>query len=73
MDFIERWFHISPDGGNGSLEILYVVAIAALVVIALSRHRLGEMFAGVVIALGKRNGSPDERRGDADPAERANS
>jgi hypothetical protein len=32
MDFIERWFGVSPDGGDGSLEITLV--IVALVVLA---------------------------------------
>jgi hypothetical protein len=31
MDFIERIFGVSPDGGNGSLEALYL--IAAVIVI----------------------------------------
>ena len=31
MDFIERIFGVSPDGGDGTLELLYIVA--ALVVI----------------------------------------
>jgi hypothetical protein len=25
MDLIERWFGISPDGGSGSLEIIFVI------------------------------------------------
>ncbi len=29
MNFIELWFGISPDGGNGTVEILCVVALAA--------------------------------------------
>jgi hypothetical protein len=29
MDFIEQWFGISPDGGDGSLEVLWVIAIVA--------------------------------------------
>jgi hypothetical protein len=29
MDFIERWFGISPDGGNGAVEILCLAAVAA--------------------------------------------
>lgn len=29
MDVIERWFHVNPDGGSGSLEFLYLVAAAA--------------------------------------------
>ena len=32
MDFIERWFGFSPDGGSGSLEITLI--IVALVVLA---------------------------------------
>jgi hypothetical protein len=43
MDFIERVFGVSPDGGNGSLEMLYVIvallAIAAVVQWRRSRHR----------------------------------
>jgi hypothetical protein len=31
MDFIERLFGISPDGGNGVLEAVYFAAIFALV------------------------------------------
>lgn len=30
MDFIERIFGVSPDGGNGSLELLYFVSVAAV-------------------------------------------
>lgn len=41
MDFIERIFGVSPDGGNGSLEILYIATIlvaAALAAYALYRR-----------------------------------
>ncbi len=31
MDFIERWFGLSPDGGGGSTELMYLIAIAAIV------------------------------------------
>ncbi len=31
MDFIERWFGLSPDGGNGSLEVLWLAAIVVAV------------------------------------------
>lgn len=36
MDWIERLFHVAPDGGNGSVEIGIVagVAIAAAMVVA---------------------------------------
>ena len=33
MDFIERIFGVSPDGGNGSLELLYLVSVAAVVML----------------------------------------
>jgi hypothetical protein len=39
MDFIEQWFGVSPDGGDGSLELLWIVLIVlALVAIALRRR-----------------------------------
>jgi LPXTG-motif cell wall-anchored protein len=32
-DWIERIFHVSPDAGNGSLELLFIVSpIAALLI-----------------------------------------
>lgn len=43
MDFIERWIGVSPDGGNGSLEVIYLLVIViALAGIALRGriHRL---------------------------------
>jgi hypothetical protein len=42
MDWIERLFGISPDGGDGTTEMLYVVAaiaVAALVFGSLLRAR----------------------------------
>ena len=38
MDFIERWFHVSPDNGSGATEVMYVVAVAALIILT-SRWR----------------------------------
>jgi hypothetical protein len=38
MDFIERWFGISPDGGDGSTEFLYIVAIAAVLAVLVGRR-----------------------------------
>jgi hypothetical protein len=40
MDFIERWFGISPDGGDGSLEVLYIVAAVAVITAVLFRTRI---------------------------------
>jgi hypothetical protein len=30
MDFVEKLFHVSPDGGNGAYEALIVVLIGFL-------------------------------------------
>ena len=42
MDFIERWFHLSPDNGSGSTEALYLGVLALLAVAIVFRHRLGD-------------------------------
>ena len=40
MDFIERWLHISPDGGTGTLEFLIVtVAIVIIITVAVAAFR----------------------------------
>jgi hypothetical protein len=39
VDFIERLLHVSPDGGSGALEVLYLVAIALVVASVVVRHR----------------------------------
>jgi hypothetical protein len=37
MDWIERLFHVSPDGGNGSLELLFfLLPLAAFLIGSLS-------------------------------------
>jgi hypothetical protein len=36
MDWIERLFHISPDGGNGSLELGIFVGAAVAVAMAVA-------------------------------------
>jgi hypothetical protein len=35
MDWIERLFGVSPDGGDGSTEMLYLVAGVAIVALIL--------------------------------------
>ena len=40
MDYIERWLGVSPDGGNGTLEMLVLVALAASALFVVSRRRL---------------------------------
>jgi hypothetical protein len=37
MDWIERIFGISPDGGDGTTELLFVVAAVAIAAILLMR------------------------------------
>jgi hypothetical protein len=38
MDFIERLFGISPDGGDGSLEALILLAITVVLMLAAWRR-----------------------------------
>ena len=41
MDWIEQLFHLSPDGGNGSTELLFALLVAAIVLVAsswITRH-----------------------------------
>jgi hypothetical protein len=40
MDFIERWFGMSPDGGDGSTEALYLGVIVLILALVLARKRL---------------------------------
>ena len=38
MDFLERWFGLSPDGGDGTFELcLVAAAVTAIGVIVLQR------------------------------------
>jgi len=59
MDFIERLLHISPDGGNGSLEFLIVTTVVVVILIAVvaaRRHHFLRMFLEYLEQLGKREG-----------------
>ena len=40
MDFIEQWFGISPDGGDGSLEALWTGAIVVVALAIFFRKRI---------------------------------
>ena len=42
MDFIERWFGVSPDGGDGSLEVLWIVGIVVAVAALIFRRRIAD-------------------------------
>ena len=39
MDWIEQWFDFDPDGGDGSVELLIMVAAAVVVVAAIAWYR----------------------------------
>jgi len=58
MDFIERWLHISPDGGNGSSEALILAVIIAISLIVLSlRNHFPKNFIEYLEKLGERENS----------------
>lgn len=40
MDFIERFFGVSPDGGDGALEWLWLAAIAVAILAIVFRRRI---------------------------------
>lgn len=43
MNFIEQWFGVSPDGGDGSLEVLYLIAMVVIVGGFLIRKQVREL------------------------------
>ena len=40
MDFIEQWFGVSPDGGDGSLEVFWIAGIVIVVAALVFRRRI---------------------------------
>jgi hypothetical protein len=40
MDFIERWFGVSPDGGNGTLEAVCIAAAVVGILVLAGRRRV---------------------------------
>ena len=58
MDFIERWLHISPDGGSGLSEVLILAVMIAIGLIVLSlRNYFPKNFIEYLEQLGKRENS----------------
>ncbi len=43
MDFIERWFGLSPDGGDGSTEAIYLGVAVVILAIFLGRKHIRAM------------------------------
>ena len=60
MDFIEQWLGVSPDGGDGSLELLYIAAIIVIALAVAFRTRLRKLARGT---------PPDAVRGPVDKAD----
>jgi len=46
MDFIERLFGISPDGGDGSTEVM-VIGVLVLIVVAIGYRWLSRRSPGI--------------------------
>ena len=61
MDWIERWFGFAPDNGDGSLELLIAVAVAAAVVIAVL-WRIPRARVAMLILLGRLHRELDRSR-----------
>jgi hypothetical protein len=58
MDFIERWLHISPDGGSGLSEALILAVLIAIGLIFVSlRNYFPKNFIEYLEQLGKRESS----------------
>jgi hypothetical protein len=45
VDFFEQWFGISPDGGDGSLEVLWIVAIVLVLAVVVFRRQIANRLA----------------------------
>ena len=44
MDFIERLFGVSPDGGDGSTELMYIIVLVLIVVLFAWRKTIRTFF-----------------------------
>jgi Sec-independent protein translocase protein TatA len=45
MDFIEKWFGFSPDGGDGSTELLYIIVVALVLAVIFGRKRVAKLLS----------------------------
>jgi len=43
MDLIERFLGVSPDGGTGATEAVYIAVFVAVVVVSILRRRMFDM------------------------------
>jgi hypothetical protein len=70
MHFIEDWFGISPDGGNGLLEVAYIVALSFGLVVAAAvlKRRARATPLGPRLRLRSRRGDDAKKGRDGDHA-----
>ena len=54
MDFIERWFGVSPDGGSGLTEVSYLLFFLILIAGLFFRRRIYLFFRGGTKGAGRR-------------------
>ena len=45
MDWIEQLFGLSPDGGDGSTELMYLIVFVVIVIAYAYRRRLRAVFS----------------------------
>ena len=45
MDFLEQFFHISPDGGDGTTEFLWIAAVVFALLLILFRRRIMKLLS----------------------------
>jgi hypothetical protein len=58
MDWIERWFGIAPDNGDGSLELLISLSVIAVGVLAIAhRHPQARAFLATLAEEARRQTS----------------
>lgn len=48
MNFIEQVFGISPDGGNGSTELMYLVVLGVVVLAYTRRRTIRKFLEGAI-------------------------
>ncbi|MDM9622980.1 MULTISPECIES: hypothetical protein [unclassified Rhizobium] len=45
MDFIEQWFGISPDGGDGTIELLFFAIVMVLLTVVVWRRWIARRYS----------------------------
>jgi len=61
MDFFERWFNISPDGGDGTAEAVWITVIVLAVVAIVWQRQLRNFARRCFGAAPDKSAPRDER------------